>query len=88
MASGWAGDDAVFEQMTSSVSEAVERARGKLPRGVGSHQCLECGDAIPAARRQAIPGVTLCVACQAEQDRADAPAAAYNRRGSKDSQLR
>lgn len=88
MASGWAGDDAVFEQINSSVTEAVERARSKLPTGVSREDCVECGDPIPEARRRAIPGVSLCVGCQAEQDRADGPAAHYNRRGSKDSQLR
>ena len=28
--------------------------------------CAECGDVIPEARRKAIPGVELCVTCQAE----------------------
>lgn len=26
--------------------------------------CLNCGDEIPAARRRAVPGIMLCVACQ------------------------
>jgi phage/conjugal plasmid C-4 type zinc finger TraR family protein len=30
--------------------------------------CVECGDAIPEARRQAVPGVQLCVECQQEAD--------------------
>ncbi|MFO7858049.1 MAG: DksA/TraR family C4-type zinc finger protein [Ectothiorhodospiraceae bacterium] len=88
MASGWAGDDAVFEQINSSVSEAVERARSKLPSGASRSDCLECGEPIPEARRRAVPGVSLCVECQAERDRTDGPTAHYNRRGSKDSQLR
>ena len=40
------------------------------------------------ARRQAVPGVRLCVPCQAEADRQVQAASPYNRRGSKDSQLR
>ena len=28
------------------------------------HQCEECDDPIPEARRVALPGVTLCVGCQ------------------------
>lgn len=27
--------------------------------------CAECGAPIPEARRAAVPGVTMCVACQA-----------------------
>lgn len=26
--------------------------------------CLECGDEIPAARREALPGCAHCVSCQ------------------------
>ncbi|MCR3869854.1 DksA/TraR family C4-type zinc finger protein, partial [Pseudomonas aeruginosa] len=50
--------------------------------------CEECDAAIPEARRRAIPGVRLCVNCQAEHDREQAKFSGYNRRGSKDSQLR
>jgi phage/conjugal plasmid C-4 type zinc finger TraR family protein len=88
MAGGWASDDAVQEQIDASVEDAVERARSKLPRGESAKSCRECGAAIPEARRAAIPGVRLCVACQDEADRQDRASAGYNRRGSKDSQLR
>ncbi|MBL4855760.1 MAG: TraR/DksA family transcriptional regulator, partial [Idiomarina sp.] len=50
--------------------------------------CEECGEPIPEARRKAIPGVRLCVECQAELDKQDSNKAGFNRRGSKDSQLR
>lgn len=30
--------------------------------------CAECGDEIPEARREAVPGVQLCVGCQQEAD--------------------
>ena len=46
------------------------------------------GAAIPQARRNAIPGVRLCVPCQDADDREAAQFSGYNRRGSKDSQLR
>ena len=88
MAGGWASDGAVQEQIDASVEDAVERARRKLPRGESARNCRECGEAIPEARRQAIPGVRLCVVCQEDADRQDQSAAGYNRRGSKDSQLR
>ncbi|MDN3516934.1 DksA/TraR family C4-type zinc finger protein [Aquisalimonas lutea] len=88
MASGWAGDDAVHEQIESSVAEAVEHARSRLPAGESRSHCLECEALIPEARRRAIPGVQLCVACQSEADARDRQVGHYNRRGSKDSQLR
>lgn len=30
--------------------------------------CAECGNVIPEVRRKAIPGVTLCIQCQTEQE--------------------
>jgi phage/conjugal plasmid C-4 type zinc finger TraR family protein len=88
MAGGWASDGAVQDQIDASVEDAVERARSKLPRGESARHCRACGAAIPEARRRAIAGVRLCVACQDDADRKDQAAAGYNRRGSKDSQLR
>ena len=76
------------DQIDASVEDAVNRARSKLPSGPGRRECEECGDAIPTARRQAMPGVRLCIACQEAMDREQAAVAGYNRRGSKDSQLR
>ena len=72
MASGWANDDAVNEQINSTIEDAIARARGEIPRGESLDECEECGAPIPQARREAIPGVRLCI----------------HRRGSKDSQLR
>jgi len=43
--------------------------------------------AIPEARREAVPGVRLCIDCQSKNDKADKISSSYNRRGSKDSQL-
>jgi len=50
--------------------------------------CEKCDTAIPTARREAVPGVRLCVNCQAEHDKEAVNHSGYNRRGSKDSQLR
>jgi len=44
--------------------------------------------AIPEARRAALPGVRVCVPCQEGRDLETAAVSGYNRRGSKDSQLR
>lgn len=88
MATGWAGDGAVQDQIDATVKDAIQRARSRLPSGPGLATCEECDAPIPEARRRAIPGVRLCVACQQAADEADAAFSGYNRRGSKDSQLR
>jgi len=88
MAGGWSADGAVQDQIDATVEDAVQRVRSKLPSGPGRRQCEACGEVIPAARRKAIPGVRLCVACQSSRDADQAGFSGYNRRGSKDSQLR
>ncbi len=88
MDSGWARDGAVQEQIDASVEDAVKLARSRLPDGKGLTHCEECEIAIPNARRKAIPGVRLCVNCQAENDKKQSIFTGFNRRGSKDSQLR
>ncbi|MBX3693445.1 DksA/TraR family C4-type zinc finger protein [Dokdonella sp.] len=88
MATGWAGDGAVQDQIDATVDDAVKRARSRLAQGPGLARCEECDATIPPARRKAVPGVRLCVACQEERDRDEVAHAGYNRRGSKDSQLR
>ena len=88
MAGGFAKDGAVQDQIDASVEDAVSRARSRLPSGPGRRRCEECEAEIPEARRKAMPGVRLCVACQEAIDREEAAVAGYNRRGSKDSQLR
>ncbi|MDR2013089.1 MAG: DksA/TraR family C4-type zinc finger protein [Rhodanobacter sp.] len=89
MATGWAGDGAVQDQIDATVSDAIKRARNHLrQQGPGLLRCEECGAEIPKARRAAVPGVRLCVDCQTEHDREQRINSGYNRRGSKDSQLR
>lgn len=88
MATGWAGDGAVQDQIDATVKDGIARARSRLPTGPGLSRCEECDAPIPEARRRAVPGVRLCVACQSVRDREEAAAGGYNRRGSKDSQLR
>ena len=88
MATGWAGDGAVQAQTDAPVKDAIQRARRQLPQGPGRERCEECDAVIPEARRKAMPGVRLCVPCQEVRDQEDAGVSGYNRRGSKDSQLR
>jgi len=88
MATGWAGDGAVQDQIDATVKDGILRVRSKLPTGPGRKRCEECDAPIPAARRKAMPGVRLCVPCQEAQDAEENTHGGYNRRGSKDSQLR
>ena len=87
MAGGWTRDGAVQNQIDDTVKDAVSLARALLPSGESAEHCDDCGEPIPPRRREAIPGVRTCVACQSERD-ASVRHSAINRRGSKDSQLR
>ena len=87
MATGWAPDGAVQDQIDDTVKDGVLRARASIPAGASPLHCVECGEEIPVGRRKAVPGVRTCVACQAERD--SRPVSyGINRRGSKDSQLK
>ncbi|MCE7565310.1 DksA/TraR family C4-type zinc finger protein [Aliivibrio fischeri] len=89
MANGFTRDGGVQEQIDATVIDAINRARSHLHQEHNdTNYCLECGELIPEARRNIIPGVELCVECQAKEDAREKAFSAYNRRASKDSQLR
>ena len=88
MAVGWAQDGAVQEQIDASIADAVEYARNQIAKGISRERCEECDEVIPEARRLAVPGVTRCVECQSEFDAEHKYDPGYNRKGSKDSQLK
>ena len=88
MAGGFAKDGAVQEQIDATIDDAVARARQNLPSGDSLTHCEECDCEIPEARRTAVPGVRLCIQCQSALDEEEKVFSGYNRRGSKDSQLR
>jgi phage/conjugal plasmid C-4 type zinc finger TraR family protein len=88
MAGGWYKDGAVQEQIDASVDDAVKAARERLGHGESLVACEDCEAPIPEARRQAVPGVRRCVACQQADDAEHKQSSAINRRGNKDSQLR
>ena len=88
MAGGWSDDGAVNKQIDATVDDAVARARSHLGHGESAEFCDECGAPIPEARRAALKGVRYCVHCQSNIDKKQAAIGGYNRRGSKDSQLR
>ena len=87
MASGWAPDGAVQDQIDDTITDEVLRARARMPTGEGLAHCAECGDEIPDARRRGLIGVRRCIACQSARDGRSANIG-FNRRGSKDSQLK
>lgn len=72
MASGWAREGAVQDQIDASIDDAVKLVRSRLPEGESLTHCEECNAVIPEARRKIIPGVHLCVKCQEIKDAADA----------------
>ena len=88
MAVGWSRDGAVQEQIDATVEAGVQLAKSRLPDGESLTHCEECEVAIPEARRKAVPGVRCCVRCQSEIEKRLKADALYNRRGSKDSQLK
>ncbi len=89
MATGWARvTGAVQDQIDATVKDGIDRAKSRLPQGPSLSHCAECGTEIPEARRTAVPGVQLCLKCQQDRDIEEAQFSGYNRRGSKDSQLR
>jgi phage/conjugal plasmid C-4 type zinc finger TraR family protein len=87
MATGWAREGAVEEQIEDTVTDGVLAARARLPTGEGSAHCDDCGNEIPESRRRAMPGARTCVPCQSGRD-GRIVIGGINRRGSKDSQLR
>ena len=87
MATGWAHEGAVLDQIDDTITDGVRTARSRLPVGEGASHCIECGDEIPHGRRLALPGARTCLPCQSGRD-SRIVVAGINRRGSKDSQLR
>jgi phage/conjugal plasmid C-4 type zinc finger TraR family protein len=88
MATGWAKEGAVQEQIDATIKDGVNRARSHLTDGPSLTHCEECGAKIPPARQKAVAGVRLCVKCQEAEEQELEHFSGYNRRGSKDSQLR
>ena len=43
MATGWAKDGAVQDQIDASIDDAVKAARRHLPKGPSLKQCEDCG---------------------------------------------
>ncbi|WP_060982840.1 DksA/TraR family C4-type zinc finger protein [Vibrio splendidus] len=88
MAVGWAGDDSVSQQIQNTIDDEISRVRGNIQGGESLRYCDECGDEIPEQRRLAIKGVRFCIECQLMLEHTAHRHSLFNRRASKDSQLR
>lgn len=51
----------INEQLLGDAIAAQQRA---MPRGESLAECEDCGEEIPEARRQAMPGCRKCIDCQ------------------------
>lgn len=56
------------EVFLADVLAKRERERMSAP-AESAMECEECGEQIPEARRQAVPGCTRCIECQEYFDR-------------------
>ncbi|MGR5323926.1 DksA/TraR family C4-type zinc finger protein [Vibrio sp. DNB22_17_1] len=88
MAVGWANDDSVSQQIQNTIDDEISRVRGNITHGESAHYGDECGNEIPDARRIAMKGVRLCIECQSTLELLSQRQSLFNRRASKDSQLR
>lgn len=56
--------DQAAEREAIFLAEALHKTLPTEPPGVSAYECEDCGDEIPEARRQAVPGCTRCIYCQ------------------------
>ena len=68
MAGGWTADGAVQQQIDDSIQDALAKLSAQQASGPGLLNCEECSAQIPQARREALPGVRLCIACQSARE--------------------
>jgi RNA polymerase-binding transcription factor DksA len=59
--------DLANEQLNSELSRAINRIRSSSITGKGPKACVECGDDIPAARREL--GFQFCITCAESKER-------------------
>lgn len=57
-------------ELLGDALRAQARRAGLAGKSVAdsARECVQCEEPIPAARRHALPGVQLCVACQARRE--------------------
>lgn len=58
--------DKAQSQIDTALTAALSNAA--VYRGKSALYCCQCSDPIPQARRDAVPGVSLCIDCQQEEE--------------------
>ncbi len=76
MATGWAHEGAVQEQIDATVKDAVERAQKPAALRSWPFALRQLQRGNPRRAREAIPGVRLCIACQEITDKEQSPTVA------------
>lgn len=66
--SGYGGADDESVNAQATIDNLIDVARMMIPKGPGSLVCLDCGDPIPLARREAQKGCLYCICCQVFRD--------------------
>ena len=66
--SGYGSADDHLDVIESVVLNEIDVVRSMLPTGESNEYCDDCGEEIPHARREAMPGCKFCIACQPKYD--------------------
>lgn len=61
-------DIADIAQAQIDMTTAAALSKATAYSGKSALYCFECGEPIPKARRDAIPGCSLCVYCQQKEE--------------------
>lgn len=56
--------DIAGDYIEMSLEHALKKQRNQVAPANDEPYCLECGEEIPAKRREALPGCATCVDCQ------------------------
>ncbi len=59
-------------QMNAMAVDGVRKQLEEQRKRPSATECEECGEDIPKARQEAIPGVQLCIYCQTKLERVKA----------------
>ena len=87
MATGWAHEGAVLDQIEDTITDGVLTAAPECWSARARSIASNAARTSPEARRKALPGARTCVSCQSGRD-SRIVLVGINRRGSGDSQLR
>lgn len=63
--------DAIGDAEARRLDDLQRHARvqaDNLAKQTGARMCVDCGDDIPARRRELLPHVLTCIECESERD--------------------